>query len=93
MQSMYRVIQKSLRECRPLRYSSRDSHAVGEHVNIGRDTPSFCPTLQVLHMFTLGGAADVNPVNPATNVRRVWLEIDYKFDICRVTKCGHMEHL
>jgi hypothetical protein len=27
-----------------------------------RDTPSFCPTLQVLDMSNLGDAADVNPV-------------------------------
>ena len=57
-----RVICKSLRDFRPLRYSSRDGHAEGEHVNRGRDTPSFCPTLQVLDMSTLGDAADVNPV-------------------------------
>jgi hypothetical protein len=47
---------------RPLRCSSPDGHAEGEHVDRGRDTPSFCPTLQVLHMSTLGDAADVNPV-------------------------------
>jgi hypothetical protein len=58
----YRVIHKSLRDFRPLRYSSRDCHAEGEHVNRWRDTPSFCPTLQVLDMCTLGDAADVNPV-------------------------------
>jgi hypothetical protein len=58
----YRVIYKSLWDFRPLRYSSRDGHAEGEHVNRGTDTPSFCPTLQVLHMCTLGDAADVNPV-------------------------------
>jgi hypothetical protein len=52
----------SLRDFRPLRYSSRDGHAEGEHVNRGRDTPSFCPKLQVLDMSTLGDAADVNPV-------------------------------
>jgi hypothetical protein len=46
----YRVIHKSLRDFRPLRYSSRDGHAEGQHVNRGRDTPSFCPTLQVLDM-------------------------------------------
>jgi hypothetical protein len=40
----YRVIHKSLREFRPLRYSSRDGHDKGEHVNRGRDTPRFCPT-------------------------------------------------
>ena len=45
-----------------MRYSSRDGHAEEEHVNRGRDTPSLCPTLQVLDMFTLGDAADVNPV-------------------------------
>ena len=58
---LYRVIHKSLRDIRPLRYSSRDGHAEGEHVNRGTDTPSFCPTLQVLDMSTLGDAADVNP--------------------------------
>jgi hypothetical protein len=47
------VIHKSLRDFRQLRYSSRDGHAEGEHVNRGRDTPSFCPTLQVLDMCTL----------------------------------------
>jgi hypothetical protein len=58
----YRVIHKSLRDFGPLRYSSWDGHAEGEHVNRGRDTPSFCPTLQVLNMCSLGDAADVNPV-------------------------------
>ena len=56
------VIRKSLRDFRPLRYSSRDDHVEGEHVNRGRDTRSFCSTLQVLDMSTLGDAADVNPV-------------------------------
>jgi hypothetical protein len=58
----YRVIHKSLRDFRPLRYSSRDGHAEGEHFYRGRDTLSFCPTLQVLDMSTLGDTADVNPV-------------------------------
>jgi len=40
---IYRVIHMSLRDFRPLRYSIRDGHAEGEHVNRGRDTPSFCP--------------------------------------------------
>jgi hypothetical protein len=59
---IYRVIHKSLWYFRPLQNSSRDGHAEGEHVNRGRDTPSFCPTLQVLDTSTLGDAADVNPV-------------------------------
>ena len=68
----YRIIHKSLRDFRPLRYSSRDGHAEGEHVNRGRDTPSFCPSLHVV---------------------RVGQELDYRTDICRVTKGGHIEHL
>jgi hypothetical protein len=56
---IYRVIHKSLRDFRPLLYSSRDGHAEGEHVNRGTDTPTFCPTLQMLDMCTLGDAADV----------------------------------
>ena len=58
-----RVIHKSLRDFRPLRYSSRDGHAEGEHVK------------------------------RATHVQRVWQELDYRTDICRVTKGGHIEHL
>jgi hypothetical protein len=45
---IYRVIRKTLREFRPLRCSSRDGHANGEHVNRGRDTPSFCPTFIII---------------------------------------------
>ena len=57
-----RVINKSLQDFRPLRYGSRGGHAEGERVNRGRDTPIFCPTLQLLDISTLGDAADVNPV-------------------------------
>jgi len=55
-EQLYRVIHKSLRDFRPLRSSSRDGHAEGEHVNRGRDTPSFCLTLQVLDMLTSEGS-------------------------------------
>jgi hypothetical protein len=54
-----RVIHSCLRDLRPVRYSSRDGHAEREHVNRGRATPSFCPTLQVLDMSTPSDAADV----------------------------------
>jgi hypothetical protein len=50
---IYRAIHKSLWDFRPLRYSSRDDHAEGEHVNRGRDTASFCRTLQLLHVLLL----------------------------------------
>jgi hypothetical protein len=59
---MYRVIHKSFQDFRPLLYSSRDSHAEGDHINRGRDTPIFCPTLQVLDMSTLGNAARTCPL-------------------------------
>jgi hypothetical protein len=26
-------------------------------------------------------------------IYRVWQELDYSIDICRVIKCGHIEHL
>jgi len=55
----YRVIHKSLRDFRLLRYSNRDAHAEGEHVNRERNTPNFCHTLQLLDMSTLGIVADV----------------------------------
>jgi len=58
---MDRVIHKSLRDFRPLWYSSRDGHAEVEHVNRRRDTPSLCPTLQVLDISTHGDGADINP--------------------------------
>jgi hypothetical protein len=62
IQSKYRVIHKSLRDFQPLRYSSRDGQAEGEHVNRGRYTPSFWPTLQLLDASTFGDTADFNPV-------------------------------
>ena len=86
----YRGIHKSLRDFRPLRYSSRDGHAEGEHINRGRDTPSLCPTLQVLGMSILGDAADVNPV---TKFLPHVQELDYRIDISRITKGGHTEKL
>jgi hypothetical protein len=46
--ALYGVVHKSLRDFRPLRFSSRNGHAEGERVNRGRDTPRFCPALQVL---------------------------------------------
>ena len=58
----------------------------------GEDSPSFCRTLQVLDMSNLGDAADVNPVIkflPHT------LHVYGRnfIDMCRITKCGHIEHL
>jgi hypothetical protein len=50
---IYSVICKSLWDFRPLWYNSRDGHTEGEHVNRGRDTPSFWPTLQLLDTPTL----------------------------------------
>jgi hypothetical protein len=50
----YGVIHKSFRDFRPVRHSIRDGHAEEEHVNRGRDTPGFSPTIQVLDMSMLG---------------------------------------
>jgi hypothetical protein len=43
------VIHKSLWDFWPQRYSSRDLHAEGEHVNRGGETPSVCRTVRLLH--------------------------------------------
>jgi hypothetical protein len=40
----------------------------------------------------LDGSLDAGQV-PATNVQLVWQELDYRIDICRVTKGGKIEHL
>ena len=64
--TIYRKIHNSLRDFRPLRYSSRDVHAEGKYVNIGRDIPSFCPTLQVLDISNLDDASDVNIADSKT---------------------------
>ena len=79
-----RVIHKSLRDFRPLRYSGRDGHAEGEHVNRGRDTPVFCPTLQVLDMSTLGHTADVNPAI----ITGLTSAVSSKVDISNTCKVG-----
>jgi hypothetical protein len=72
---IYRVIHKSLRDFRPLRYSNRDGNAEGEHVYRGRDTPDFCLTLQVLDMSTIRNAADVKFGNFAKfqDTKRIFL--------------------
>ena len=45
-------------------------------------------------MSTLGDTADVNSVIKfLPHVAHVWQELDYRIDICRVTKVGHIEHL
>ena len=57
---LYRVIHKSLRDFRPC--GTVVGMVMPKGSNRGRDAPSFCSTLQVLDMSTLGDAADVNPV-------------------------------
>jgi hypothetical protein len=47
-------------------------------------------------MCTFGDAADINPI-PIKFLRHVLQrgsqELDYRMDICRVTKAAHIEHL
>ena len=76
----------SLRDFRPLRYSSRYGHAKRSMSTEGE-------TLQVsvLDMSTLGDVEDVNSV--IKFLPHMWQELDYRIDICHVTKGGHIEHL
>jgi hypothetical protein len=41
LNNLYRVIHKSFRDVRPLRYGSRDGHVEGHHFDRGRDSASF----------------------------------------------------
>jgi hypothetical protein len=63
----------------------------GEHVNRRNETPSFCPTLQVLDMSTVGDTADVNPV--VKFLPHTWQELDYRIYICRIIKSGLIEYM
>ena len=60
--SKYRVIHNAFRDFRPLRNISRDEHAEGEHVNRGRETPIFCPNLQVLDQSVIFFKIKVDPI-------------------------------
>ena len=73
---LYRVIHKSLRYFRPLRYSNQEGHAEEEHVNRGRDTPKFLSYLtgaRYVHPWWRGRCQSCSQV-PATNVQRLWQE-------------------
>ena len=43
-------------------------------------------------MSTEGETLQVS-ILPATHVQRVWQELDYRIDNCRVTKSGHIDQL
>ena len=45
------------------------------------------------HTLHMCGRNLITGLIPATHVARVWQELDYRIDICRVTKGGHIEHL
>jgi hypothetical protein len=45
-------------------------------------------------MSTLGDSTDVNPIIKfLPHTLPVWQELDYRIDICRVTKGGNIEHV
>ena len=59
----------SLRDFRPLRYSSRDGHAAGERVNRGRDTPNLCPTKFLPHALHVCGRNLITGLTSAASPR------------------------
>ena len=56
-------------------------------------------TLQVLYMCTLCIPELKVKIRTAIEtitagmLQTVWNEIDYRVDVCRITKCAHIEHL
>jgi hypothetical protein len=81
-------IHNSLLEFWTLQYSSRDGHAEGGHINRGIDTPSFCPTLQVHDMSTLGDAEDVNHIINCHTRCNIWRSITANAYTIICRSCG-----
>ena len=80
---VYRIIHKSLRDFRPLQYSSRDGHAEWEHVNRKERHSKFLSCLtgaRYVNSWWRGRCQSCNQV-PFTHVQRVWQELDYKIDM------------
>ena len=57
-------------------------------------------TLQMLYICTLCDSTDINTIiRTATEtitadmLHTVWNELDYRVDVCRITKGAHIEHL
>ena len=51
--------------------------------------PPLPANLQELHQQIRAAVAVVS----RDMLERVWGELDYRIDICRISKCGHIEHL
>ena len=79
---LYRVIHKSLRHFRPLRYSSRDGHVERGACQQRERHSKFLPYLtgaRYVHPWWRGRCQSFNQV-PATHVARMWQELDYRID-------------
>jgi len=56
----------------------------------------FLHTLQVLYMCILCDSTNIRTAietNTADMLQTVWNELDYRVDVCRITKGAHVEHL
>ena len=49
-------------------------------------------TVQVLYMCTLCDSTAIETIT-ADMLQTVWNELDYRVDVCRITKGAHIEHL
>jgi hypothetical protein len=59
---------------------------------LGKDPPVKNSIKQWCEKFQRDGCLCIENAQ-ADMLRRVWAEMDYRLDACRVTKCGHIEHL
>ena len=58
-------------------------------------------TLYVLYMCTLSDSTNINMIIQFISIKTinadmlqtVWNELDYRVDVCRITKGAHIEHL
>ena len=56
---------------------------------------SFFLQLEIFDMCTTGDTAHINTIFkflPHTR-QRMWQELEYRIDVCRVTRGAHIEHL
>jgi len=50
-------------------------------------------TLQVLYTCTLCDSTNINTIITVNMLQTVWNELDYRVDVCRITKGARIEHL
>ena len=84
-QKAFRVL--TFHECRSVTTVQRQFRT-----KFGKEPPSDTPFEGGMHCFKRQGAC-VKETITADMLQTVWNELDYRVDVCRITKGAHIEHL